>query len=147
MTFSIQNRPPWASFDSSTGRLSGTPGPTGVGRHAAIIIAVSDGRHSTQVGPFAAEVFPTQGSASLSWSSAVIYNEGSALADLAAYIIYYGQSPLTLDRFVGISSASETRHTIHGLSQATWYFAMTSYNARGVESDRSEVGSHPVVFE
>jgi hypothetical protein len=43
LTFSIANRPSWAQFDSSTGRLSGTPTTANVGSYAGITISVSDG--------------------------------------------------------------------------------------------------------
>src|SRR5690606_23966575 len=44
LTYSIVNRPTWASFSTSTGRLSGTPSSSQVGTYANIIITVSDGR-------------------------------------------------------------------------------------------------------
>jgi len=43
LTFSIQNPPAWASFDSATGALTGTPGNTDVGITSGIVISVSDG--------------------------------------------------------------------------------------------------------
>ena len=43
LTFSIQNLPTWASFDSATGALTGTPGNTDVGITRGIMISVSDG--------------------------------------------------------------------------------------------------------
>ena len=52
LTFSITNRPSWASFSSSTGRLSGTPNNANVGSTTGIAITVSDGAASTTIGPF-----------------------------------------------------------------------------------------------
>ncbi|RUO37822.1 hypothetical protein CWE22_12025, partial [Pseudidiomarina aestuarii] len=43
LTFSIENSPRWADFDSSTGALTGTPGQNDVGTTSGIIIRVSDG--------------------------------------------------------------------------------------------------------
>ena len=43
LVFAIANQPAWASFSSSTGQLSGTPGSASVGTYANIVIAVSDG--------------------------------------------------------------------------------------------------------
>ena len=43
LTFSITNAPAWASFDTATGRLSGTPGAEHVGATSGIVISVSDG--------------------------------------------------------------------------------------------------------
>ncbi len=46
LSFSIQNRPAWATFASSTGQLSGTPTRTQVGSYGNILISVSDGKTS-----------------------------------------------------------------------------------------------------
>lgn len=43
LTFSIQNKPAWASFDVATGVLAGTPGNANVGTSSNIVISVSDG--------------------------------------------------------------------------------------------------------
>jgi len=52
LTFSIQNKPSWASFDSSTGKISGTPGNADVGLYNDVFISVSDGKVSTPLEPF-----------------------------------------------------------------------------------------------
>ncbi|MGO2127430.1 MAG: Ig-like domain-containing protein, partial [Pseudoalteromonas prydzensis] len=51
-TFSIINKPSWASFDTSTGELSGTPQNEDVGSYAAITISVNDGTDSASLTPF-----------------------------------------------------------------------------------------------
>src|SRR5580698_9107176 len=43
LTFSIQNKPAWGSFSTSTGTLSGAPTATQVGTSANIVISVTDG--------------------------------------------------------------------------------------------------------
>ncbi|MBS1984941.1 MAG: S8 family serine peptidase [Bdellovibrionales bacterium] len=45
LTFSIQNKPSWASFSSTTGALSGTPN-VGAVTHSNIIISVTDGTNT-----------------------------------------------------------------------------------------------------
>ena len=42
LTYSIQNKPNWATFDTTTGELSGTPTNSEVGTYANIIISVTD---------------------------------------------------------------------------------------------------------
>lgn len=42
LTFSIVNKPSWASFNTSTGQLSGTPARGDIGSYAGIVIRVSD---------------------------------------------------------------------------------------------------------
>ncbi len=44
MTFQIDNKPSWLSFDLSTGSLSGTPTSSAVGTYPGIVIHVSDGQ-------------------------------------------------------------------------------------------------------
>ncbi len=56
LTFSIQNRPTWATFSSSTGQLSGTPTSAQVGSYPNIVISVSDGKTSTALSPFGVTV-------------------------------------------------------------------------------------------
>ena len=55
MAFSIANKPAWASFNSSTGQLSGTPGSTPVW-YSGIQISVSDGVSTATLPGFAIEV-------------------------------------------------------------------------------------------
>jgi hypothetical protein len=56
LTFSIQNRPTWATFNTTTGRLSGTPTSANVGGYSNIVISVSDGSASAQLPAFALNV-------------------------------------------------------------------------------------------
>ena len=58
LSYSIENRPPWATFDPATGRLSGTPDGSAIGTYAGIVIAVSDPVATTTLGPFAIAVNP-----------------------------------------------------------------------------------------
>jgi parallel beta-helix repeat protein len=58
LTFSIQNRPSWANFNSSTGYLGGTPNAGQVGSWSSITISVSDAKASTSLAPFTVQVLP-----------------------------------------------------------------------------------------
>ena len=147
LSFSIQNRPAWMNFETTSGRLTGTPAATNLGRHEGIVIAVSDGVDTTALGTFAVEVIPPLGSVTLRWAVPTTNKDGTSLDNLAAYIIYYGQSPAYLDRFVTVDDPSLTRHMISGLTETTWYFAMTSYTAVGVEGERSGTVPHVVKFD
>jgi hypothetical protein len=49
LTFTIRNKPSWATFNTTTGRLSGTP--TATGTTSSIMIVVSDGVTSTALLP------------------------------------------------------------------------------------------------
>jgi hypothetical protein len=52
LRFGIANRPAWASFDTVTGNLSGTPTSSNVGSYGNIVISVSDGIASATLPAF-----------------------------------------------------------------------------------------------
>src|SRR5690606_16927801 len=56
LTFTVENAPRWATFDSVTGRLQGTPSAADVGAYANIRIGVSDGRATTALASFSIQV-------------------------------------------------------------------------------------------
>lgn len=56
LTFTIASRPTWASFDPTTGTLSGTPDAGDVGVWSSISIGVTDGTDSAFLPPFAITV-------------------------------------------------------------------------------------------
>ena len=145
LTFSVANKPGWASFNKSTGRLSGTPGDGDVGMTADVRITVSDGKDQAALERFSITVNQiSMGSATLSWMPPTENADGTVLTDLSGYKIYYGQSASTLDQVVTLDNPGLTRYVIENLSPATWYFAMTSYNSQGVESNRSTTASKTV---
>ena len=145
LKFSISNKPAWASFNTSTGRLSGTPQAANAGVDANILISVSDGKDQAALGNFSIAVNQIAlGSATLSWIPPTQNADGSTLANLTGYRIYYGRSANALDQTIKINNAGLTRYVIENLSPATWYFAMTSINSTGVESARSATGSKTI---
>ena len=52
VTFSISNKPAWASFNIIDGTLSGTPNPSQAGSYGDIVISVSDGRNTVALPAF-----------------------------------------------------------------------------------------------
>jgi Putative Ig domain len=56
LTFSIINRPSWATFDTATGRLTGNPTSGSVGKYSGIVIAVSDGTNNIALPTFSIDV-------------------------------------------------------------------------------------------
>jgi hypothetical protein len=84
------------------------------------------------------------GSATLSWQPPTQRTDGSPLVDLAGYRILYGTSSSNLSNRVTLNNAGLTSYVIENLSQGTWYFAMTAFDAAGAESDQSNVGSKTI---
>lgn len=56
LVFSVANLPAWASFDSTSGQLSGTPTQADVGAYHSIIISVSDGSERVALTAFSITV-------------------------------------------------------------------------------------------
>ncbi len=61
LLFQIRNQPAWASFDPTTGALTGTPGNGDVGTAGNIVISVSDGIESAKLAKFDLEVLDVNG--------------------------------------------------------------------------------------
>jgi hypothetical protein len=147
LTFSISNRPAWATFSTSTGRLSGTPSSTNVGTYSGITISVSDGTVSTALPAFAISVAapPATGTVTLSWTPPTTNSDGTPLVDLAGYRIVYGTASRTYTQSLTIGAPAVSSAMIEGLAQGTWYFAVKAYTAAGVESDLSNEASKTIL--
>jgi Putative Ig domain len=142
LTFSIQNRPAWANFDATTGRLWGTPSSQQGGTYANVAVAVSDGNASAALPAFSIAVTePAQGSASLSWRAPTTNTDGSPLSDLAGFRVYYGYGSRSYSQSLSIPSPSVTSVLLESLPAGTWYFAVKAYTSSGVESDYSPEAS------
>ncbi|MET0067706.1 MAG: putative Ig domain-containing protein [Candidatus Thiodiazotropha sp.] len=77
LTFSIDNRPAWASFDSATGLLSGTPDLNDAGTTSNIRISVSDGTDSASLSDFSITVTDTNQAPTISGTPASSVSEGA----------------------------------------------------------------------
>jgi Putative Ig domain len=142
LTFSISNKPSWATFSTSTGQLSGTPGSSATGTHSNIAISVSDGKSSRSLSAFAIAVNPTAtSSATLSWTPPTQNTDGSTLTNLAGYRLYYGTSATALTQSIQIANPSVSTYVIDGLTPTTYYFAVRAYTSGGAESTNSNVAS------
>ena len=75
-------------------------------------------------------------SALLSWTPPTEREDGSALTDLDGYVIYYGLASGEYTESIEIS-AGLSSYMIEGLSDGTWFFAMTAKDSSGLESDYS----------
>ena len=146
VTFSISNKPAWASFDTQTGKLAGTPSSSSTGKFSGITIVASDGTNNSQLGPFDITVVSTAatGSATLSWQPPTENADGSPLTNLAGYVIRYGTQSDALALEVRISNPGITTAMIESLAPATWFFTVSAYTSTGVESMPSAVGSKTV---
>jgi len=145
LTFSVTNRPPWAAFNSSTGRLTGTPTAANVGTYSNIRISVSDGSATASLAAFSIQVVATAtGSATLSWNPPTQNTDGSPLNNLAGYKVYWGTQQGNYTNSVTIPNPGIATYVVNQLTPARWYFAVTAYSSSGVESGFSNVASKTV---
>jgi hypothetical protein len=145
LTFSIQNRPAWATFSTSTGRLSGTPQLTDIATFSNIIISVSDGTASASLPAFNLSVLQAAtGSAQISWTAPTTNTDGSSITNLSGYRVLYGRTSGSLDESVNVTNPGLTTYRVENLSVGTWYFAVVAMNAAGGESDMSNVATKTV---
>jgi hypothetical protein len=142
LTFSIQNRPSWATFSPSTGRVSGTPSGTQAGTYPNVVITVSDGKASASLPAFSVIVEPVVArSVTLSWQAPTRNEDGTPLTNLMGYEVHYGQTSGQYSQTLSLPDAAFRSVTIEDLSPATWYFAVKAVNSAGVVSDFSNEAS------
>ena len=147
LTFSITNKPAWASFDTTTGALTGSPT---VGTFANVTITVSDGRQSASLSAFsiavAAATAPptsTTGSAQLAWTPPTTHTDGSAFSDLKGYHLVYGTSQGNYTESITVP-ANVTSYLVENLKSGVYYFALTSFDSSGLESGFSAAVSKTI---
>jgi hypothetical protein len=146
IAYGIANKPAWATFDTATGRLSGTPAAANVGTTSNIVISVADGKGGSATLPaFSITVNSvTTGSATLTWTAPTQNEDGTTLTNLAGYRIRYGTSSGALTQTIQVANPGLTTYVVDSLAQGTWYFAMTSYTSAGLESAQTNVVSKTI---
>ncbi len=135
LTFSIANRPAWASFNDTNGALTGTPGTGTVGNYASITIGVGDGSATATLPQFTIVVAQASlGSATLSWQPPTTRTDGSSLTNLDGYHIRYGTAIGSYPNLVDITNGSLTSAVVPNLPAGTYYFVISAYDTTGAES-------------
>ncbi len=86
LTFTINNKPSWAAFDSATGALTGTPKQDNVASYSNIEIAVSDGKGTTSLPAFAISVEAGPNIKPIVFGAELSVDEDQALTDLIKVI-------------------------------------------------------------
>jgi Putative Ig domain len=146
LTFSIANKPRWATFNTSSGKLYGVPTDADAGVYANVQISVSDGKSQVALPAFSIAVKEaTVRNAELSWTPPLANTDGSTLTDLSGYKVYYGTNPDALTQVITVANPGLTTYVIDGLPSGKWYFAMSSVAADGAESQRSSVVSTTIL--
>jgi hypothetical protein len=145
LTFSVNTKPSWTSFDSTTGRLYGTPGAANVGTTSNIVITANDGTASASLKAFSLTVTQIgNGSATLSWMPPTTNTNGAVLRNLAGYQIKYGTNSAALSQTIQIANPGLTTYVITNLSPGTYYFGTLAYTSTGTQSKLSSLASKTI---
>ena len=145
LSFSIQNKPAWASFNSANGALTGTPSATSAGTYSNILISVGDGTNSASLPTFSITVNQvSNGTATLNWTAVTQNTNGTPLTDLSGYRVHYGTAANNMSTVVTITNPTVNTYIATNLSSGTWYFGVTAYASDGTESALSNIGSKTV---
>jgi hypothetical protein len=135
LTFEINNKPNWLSFDNSNGALTGQATFGDIGLYRNIRISVSDGQANVELQGFDISVDQAGNvSTTLSWSPPTQNSDGSPLMDLAGYKIYWGTTPGNYSRSVTLNNPGLTSYVVDNLVPGTYEFVATSFNTNGMES-------------
>jgi Putative Ig domain len=148
LTLSLSGKPAWASFDSKTGRVYGTPSASYAGTTTSSTLSVSDGKTTTTksftITVGAAGGGGTVGSVTLNWSPPTHNTDGSTLTNIAGYRVVYGKSAGALTSTVQIANPGISSYVIDNLASGTWYFALKVYTSSGTESALTNVASKSI---
>jgi hypothetical protein len=157
LTFALAGAPSWLTVNPATGRLSGTPTSADVGVDAGILVQVSDGKATVSLAPFSITVAAaasgtgsgggsgpgsgSTGSVDLTWVPPTENTDGSALANLNGYKIYYGHESKNYTTTITISNPGLTSYVIDSLPPGTYFFTVTATTSSGVQSGDSPEAS------
>jgi hypothetical protein len=145
LTYSITNAPAWATFNTTTGRLQGTPTAANVGTYSNIVIRVSDGSTSASLAAFNITVVAVaSGSATLSWTPPTTNTDGTPLTNLAGYRVRWGTAAGNYPNSVTLNNAGLATYVVSNLAPGTYYFVVTALNSAGAESQFSNMASKTI---
>lgn len=130
LTFSITNKPTWATFEPATGALTGTPTNADIGITNGIVISVSDGTLSASLPAFSITVVNVNDAPSIS----------SVAITTATQDVAYSYT------FVASDADTGDVITLSAVTKPSWLsFNATSGLLSGTPSN-ADVGVHPVTL-
>ncbi len=142
LTFSITGMPAWATFNTGTGALAGSPGQMDLGVSPNIVISVSDGSVNASLAAFSIDVVATAtGSLTVAWEAPTLNADGTALNDLAGYRIAWGTQSGVHVNMIEINSSGLTRFAVDNLAPAEYFFVIKAFDSANNESGISNEAS------
>jgi hypothetical protein len=133
LTFSIENKPSWATFSNISGELKGTP--VEANEYRDITISVSDGIDTSSLPAFDINVIRNLYSVAISWEAPTTDVNGDNIEGLTGYKIMYGKESEKYEYTLSIDDPSMTSTTILNLERTDHYFSMKAMTLHGIESE------------
>ena len=133
LTFTIENKPTWATFSNISGELKGTP--LEANEYRDIIISVSDGLESASLPAFDIDVLNNLHNVTISWEAPTTDVKGDDIEGLTGYKIMYGQESGKYEYTLSIDGPDIKSTTILNLERKDHYFSMTAVTAHNIESE------------
>lgn len=139
LTFNVQGRPSWSSFNTLTGRLQGTPTTNEIGTYGNIRISASDGTATANLPVFSIDVVPIAlGTITVTWTAPTEREDGSPLTSIGGFKLYWGTALGDYTNSVLIDNPGITTYVIDNLVPATYYLVATTLDSTGLESGYSD---------
>lgn len=73
----------------------------------------------------------------LAWQPPTTNTDGTPITDLAGYRIHYGTASADYTQVVSVDNAGLSRYMVDNLPKGKYYFALSAFNSKGVESQLS----------
>lgn len=86
-------------------------------------------------------MFPGDTQAVLMWTPPTQNTDGSALMNLAGFLVHWGVASDQLSNTAQVPGAAVNTYTVQDLTPGTWFFGVRAYNTQGAESALSNVVS------
>lgn len=145
LSFAIANKPSWATFNASTGQLTGTPTSSDVGTDSNVEISVTDGATVASLTAFNITVSATgttvaqggPGTVTLTWQPPTQDTNGAALSNLSGYTIYYGTASQDYSSSIKVQNGGLSTYVVQNLTPGTYYFAVAAVDSTGAQSGLS----------
>ena len=159
LSYSIANKPSWATFDAKYGHLYGTPSAANVGTYSNIVITASDGVSKASLPAFSIKVTGTgssggsgstggssgaAGAATVNWHPPTENTSGATITNLAGYLVVWGTNKNAMTSFVTLANPGLTSYVVENLAAGTYYFGVTAYNNAGGSSAVSSIVSKTI---
>lgn len=142
LAFAITNMPSWASFNTTSGALTGMPLIQHLGTYANISISASDGTSDAELPAFSIDVVPmSAGSLTLSWTPPTQSADGTLLTDLDSYRVRWGTQSGDHPNLREVDNPGVSNFVIDGLAPGIYFFTISAVDTSNNESAASNEAS------